>query len=64
MKTTASRLCTAMFGIGLFCGLSIHSDSLVHNLSVTMVGVAVFYVTEAAVRKFGNSKHNNVSTIR
>jgi hypothetical protein len=42
-----------MFGMGLFCGLTIHEGTIFHNALITIIGMAVFYITDIALLQFG-----------
>jgi len=53
------HFCVAMFGMGLFCGLTIHGDSIAHNIVITIFGMLVFYITDVAVNKMGTVKHTS-----
>jgi len=53
MKSNTSKLSAALFGIGLLCGLLLKHGDFSYTVSVTLVGIAVFYVTDTAVRNFG-----------
>ena len=53
LSPTQSKYCVAMFGVGLFCGLTVHEGDLFHNILITLVGMTVFYITDIALLKFG-----------
>jgi len=44
-----SRMCVAMFGVGLYCGLLISDQRYFHNITVAIVGTVVFYFTSKLV---------------
>lgn len=50
-----SRMCVAMFGIGLYCGLLIHNQQYFHNVIVAVVGTSVFYIASKLVGRVQHS---------